>query len=93
MREQNTLTPDVVQPSIRELALDETEMVGGGFSWGGFFRGAEHLGHDIEKGMAAGAITGGVAGALAGEGAGAAPGALAGSLVGAVSGALNFLNI
>lgn len=93
MREQITHTPDVAQPAIRELSLDEMEMVGGGFSWGGFFRGAEHLGHDIEKGMAAGAITGGVAGAIAGEGAGAAPGALAGSMVGVVSGVLNFLNI
>ena len=93
MQDQITRTLETEQPSIRELSLDEMEMVGGGFSWGGFFRGAEHLGHDIEKGMAAGAITGGVAGAIAGEGAGAAPGALAGSMVGVVSGVLNFLNI
>jgi hypothetical protein len=81
MREQITLTPDVAQPAIRELSLDEMEMVGGGFSWGGFFHGVEHLGQAVEKGMAAGAITGGVAGAIAGEGAGAAPGAVAGSIV------------
>jgi len=93
MRDQITRTFETEQPSFRELSLDETEMVGGGFSWGGFFRGAEHLARDIDKGMVAGAITGGVAGAIAGEGAGAAPGAVAGSLVGGVSGVLNFLNI
>jgi hypothetical protein len=31
MREQIGLTRDVVQLSIRELSLDESEMVGGGF--------------------------------------------------------------
>jgi hypothetical protein len=79
--------------ALRELSLGEASMVGGGFSWGGLVRGAEHLGHDIEKGMLAGAITGGVGGAIAGEGAGAAPGAVAGSIVGAVGGALDFFNI
>jgi hypothetical protein len=79
--------------ALRELSLDEAEMVGGGFSWGGFFRGVEHLGHAVEKGMAAGFVTGGIAGALAGEGAGAAPGAVAGSIVGAVGGALDYFGI
>lgn len=77
---------------LRELSLDEIEMVGGGFSWGRLFRGVEHFSQDVEHGMAAGFITGGVAGALA-DGVGAAPGAVAGSLVGAVGGALKFLNI
>ena len=79
--------------ALRELSLDEAEMVGGGFSWGHFLHGVEHFGRAVEKGMAAGFITGGVAGALAGEGVGAAPGAVAGSIVGAVGGALSFLNI
>jgi hypothetical protein len=79
--------------ALRELSLDEAEMVGGGFSWGGFLHGVEHFGNDVAKGMAGGFITGGVAGALAGEGVGAAPGAVTGSLVGAVAGALSFLRI
>jgi hypothetical protein len=29
--------------ALRELSLDETEMVGGGFSWGGLLHGAEHV--------------------------------------------------
>jgi hypothetical protein len=78
---------------LRELSLDEAEMVGGGFSWGGFFRGVEHFSQSVEKGMAAGAITGAVGGAIAGEGAGAAPGAVAGSIVGGIGGALNFFGI
>jgi hypothetical protein len=28
---------------LRELSLDEAEMVGGGFSWGGLVHGAENL--------------------------------------------------
>jgi hypothetical protein len=79
--------------TLRELSLHEAEMVGGGFSWGGLLRGAEHLGTSIERGMAAGAITGAVGGAIAGEGAGAAPGAVLGSIVGGVGGALTFFNI
>ena len=57
---------------LRELSLDETEMVGGGFSWGKVLHGAEHLATDIDKGMVSGAITGAVGGAIAGEGAGGA---------------------
>jgi hypothetical protein len=79
--------------ALRELSLDEAEMVGGGLSWGGFLRGAEHLGSDIEHGMAEGAIGGAVAGALAGGGAGAAPGALLGSIGGAAAGVVKFLGI
>jgi hypothetical protein len=79
--------------ALRELSLDEAEMVGGGFSWGGFFRGVQHLGSDVEHGMVEGAIIGGIGGALAGEGAGAAPGALLGSIGGAAQGVLNFLNV
>jgi hypothetical protein len=29
--------------ALRELSLDEAEMVGGGFSWGGLVHGAEHV--------------------------------------------------
>jgi hypothetical protein len=29
--------------ALRELSLDEAEMVGGGFSWGGLLHGAEHV--------------------------------------------------
>jgi hypothetical protein len=47
---------------LRELSLDEAEMVGGGFSWGGFFRGVQHLGSDVEHGMVEGAIIGGLGG-------------------------------
>jgi len=79
--------------ALRELSLDEAEMVGGGFSWGRFLHGVQHFGHAVEKGMVAGFIVGGVGGALAGEGVGAAPGAVTGSIVGAVGGALDFLNI
>jgi hypothetical protein len=79
--------------ALRELSLDEAEMVGGGFSWGGFLRGAEHLGSDVEHGMAEGAIGGAVTGALAGGGAGAAPGALLGSIGGAALGVVKFLGI
>jgi hypothetical protein len=79
--------------ALRELSLDEAEMVGGGLSWGGFLRGAEHLGSDVEHGMAEGAIGGAVMGALAGGGAGAAPGALLGSIGGAAAGVVKFLGI
>jgi hypothetical protein len=79
--------------ALRELSLDEAEMVGGGLSWGGFLRGAEHLGSDVAHGMAEGAIGGAITGALAGEGAGAAPGFVLGSIGGAAAGVLKFLNI
>jgi hypothetical protein len=79
--------------ALRELSLNEAEMVGGGFSWGRLLRGAEHLGSDIEHGMAEGAIGGGIMGALAGEGVGAAPGALLGSIGGAAQGVIKFLGI
>jgi outer membrane lipoprotein SlyB len=79
--------------ALRELSLDEAEMVGGGFSWGRFLHGVQHFGQDVEKGMVAGAITGAVGGAIAGDGVGAAPGAVVGSIVGGVGGALDFLNI
>jgi hypothetical protein len=36
--------------SLRELSVDEAEMVGGGFSWGGLFRGAEHAASDVYHG-------------------------------------------
>ena len=29
--------------ALRELSLDEAEMVGGGFSWGGLVHGVEHV--------------------------------------------------
>jgi hypothetical protein len=93
MQENTTLNHDIEQSSIRELSLDETEAVGGGFSWGRLVHGIEHLGQAVEKGMVAGAITGAVGGAVAGEGAGAAPGAVVGSIVGAVGGAVTFLGL
>jgi hypothetical protein len=79
--------------ALRELSLDETELVGGGFSWGRLLRGAEHLGSDVEHGMVEGAIIGGVGGGLAGGPPGAASGALLGSIGGAAQGVLNFLSI
>jgi len=61
MRDQITLTGGTEQPSIRELSLDETEMVGGGFSWGGLVHGVEHAAGNVlgaaETGF--GAIAGG----------------------------------
>ena len=77
--------------ALRELSLDEAEMVGGGLSWGGFLRGAEHLGKDVEYGVAAGAILGGIGGGLTGGPVGAAGGALIGSITGAAGGVLKFL--
>lgn len=75
-----------------ELTGEELALIAGGGFWPNLWRGVEHLGQDVEKGMVAGAITGAVGGAFW-EGVGAAPGAVVGSVVGAVQGALNFLNI
>jgi hypothetical protein len=33
--------------ALRELSLDETEMVGGGFSWGGLVHGVEHIAGNV----------------------------------------------
>jgi hypothetical protein len=33
--------------TLRELSLDEAEMVGGGFSWGGLLHGAEHVAEKV----------------------------------------------
>jgi hypothetical protein len=50
MREQITLTLDLEQASIRELSIDEIEMVGGGFglphiNWGKIEHKAEAIAH------------------------------------------------
>jgi hypothetical protein len=79
--------------ALRELSLDEADMVGGGFSWGGFVRGVQHLGSDVEHKMAEAAIGGAVIGGLTGGPVGAANGALLGSIGGAAAGVLQFLNI
>jgi hypothetical protein len=44
MQENITLTRDIEQSSIRELSLEETEAVGGGFGWGSIVHGIEHAG-------------------------------------------------
>lgn len=60
--------------SMRELNLNEMDMVGGAdFSW-----------QAAGASMAAGAVAGGMAGAIAG-GVGAGPGALAGALTGGIT--------
>jgi hypothetical protein len=46
--------------ALRELSLDEAEMVGGGFSWGGLVHGVEHAADNVLSG-AEGAIGGGLA--------------------------------
>jgi hypothetical protein len=79
--------------ALRELSLDEAEMVGGGLSWGGFVRGVQHLGSDVEHKMAEAAVGGAVIGGLTGGPVGAANGALLGSIGGAAAGVLQFLNI
>jgi hypothetical protein len=33
--------------ALRELSLDEAEMVGGGFSWGGLVHGVEHAAGNV----------------------------------------------
>ena len=39
---------------LRELSLAETEMVGGGFSWGGLVHGVEHVAGDAVHAAASG---------------------------------------
>jgi hypothetical protein len=68
MREQITLSGDIAEPSIRELSLDETELVGGGFSWGGLVHGVEHGATNVLHAAEAGA--GAIAGGGAAKGAG-----------------------
>jgi hypothetical protein len=68
MREQITLTGDIAEPSIRELSLDETELVGGGFSWGGVVHSVEHAGSNVIN--SAETAFGAVAGSGAAVGAG-----------------------
>jgi hypothetical protein len=93
MQNEITSTHAIEASSIRELSLDETEMVGGGLSWGGFLHGAEHLGSDVAHKMAEAAIGGAVIGGLSGGPVGAANGALLGSIGGAAAGVLQFLNV
>jgi hypothetical protein len=82
MRDQITPTCDVAQPAIRELSLDEIEMIGGGFSWGGLVHKAEgivqtaihnveshdwkQVGNDALNGAKIGGVAGGVLGLFAG---------------------------
>jgi hypothetical protein len=100
MRDQITLTCDVAQPSIRELSLNETEMVGGGFSWGGLVHKAEgivhtaihnieshdwkQVGNDALNGAKIGAASGGVIGLFAGD---PGAGAAYGGAIGTLAGA------
>ena len=60
---QNKITPThaIEQSSIRELSLDETEIVGGGFSWGGLVHNVEHAaGNVLNAGeVAFGTVAGG----------------------------------
>jgi len=83
MRNQITLPGDTERPSIRELSLDETETVGGGFSWSGLVHKAEgivhtaihnieshnwtQVGNDALNGAKIGGVAGGVVGAFFGE--------------------------
>jgi hypothetical protein len=65
-------TMDTCATTIRELTAAETELVGGAFTWGGFF------GH-----VAGGAITGGLMGSIV-PGLGTGMGAVAGGLLGGI---------
>jgi hypothetical protein len=100
MRDQITLSCDVAQPSIRELSLNEIEMVGGGFSWGGLVHKAEgivhtaihnieshdwkQVGNDALNGAKIGAASGGVIGLFAGD---PGAGAAYGGAIGTLAGA------
>jgi hypothetical protein len=86
--------------ALRELSLDEADMVGGGFSWGGLVHKAEgiahtaihnieshdwtHIGNDALNGAKIGAAAGTVIGAFVG-----APGTVGayGGAIGTVAGA------
>jgi hypothetical protein len=57
--------------ALRELSLDEAEMVGGGFSWGGLVHGVEHAAGNVLGAAEAGF------GAVAGGGLAAGGGKLA----------------
>ena len=57
--------------ALRELSLDETEMVGGGFSWGGLVHNVEHAAGNVLGAAEAGF------GAVAGGGLAAGGGKLA----------------
>jgi hypothetical protein len=52
--------------ALRELSLDEAEMVGGGFSWGGLVHSVEHVAGNIAGDVAGAAAVG--FGAVAGGG-------------------------
>ena len=52
--------------ALRELSLDETEMVGGGFSWGGLVHSVEHVAGNVAGDVAGAAAVG--FGAVAGGG-------------------------
>jgi hypothetical protein len=99
MREQITLTLEVEQLSIRELSLDEMEIVGGGFSWGGLVHKAESIAktavHNVThrnwSQVTSDGETGGFWGGLVGGGIGligGPEGAGAGAAVGGVIGGL-----
>jgi hypothetical protein len=68
MQNMNGITEGI---AMRELSLDETEMVGGGFSWGGLVHGVEHaaakvgskLGDAVVNGIG-GAVGGAIGGAV-----------------------------
>ncbi len=104
MRDQITLTLETEQLSIRELSLDEMEMVGGGFgfphiNWGGIVHKAESVAktaiHNVThrnwSQVTSDGETGGFWGGLVGGGIGligGPEGAGAGAAVGGVIGGL-----
>ena len=60
MQNMNEIAPNE-GTTLRELSLDETELVGGGFSWGGLVHGVEHV-----AAKAGDAVINGVGGAVGG---------------------------
>jgi hypothetical protein len=89
MREHN-LTRDIAPPSIRELSLDETEMVGGGFgphiNWGAVGHKASSIAHTAVSNAKSHDFHAVGKAAVAGWGLGSAfgpEGAVIGGLVGA----------
>jgi hypothetical protein len=88
--------------ALRELSLDEADMVGGGFSWGGLVHKAEAIGRtaihnatnrnwnqitsDGENGLFWGSLAGGGIGLVYDGGEGAQAGAAVGGVIGGLVG-------
>jgi len=83
MWDENSAVCTETLASPRELSIDETEMVGGGFHRH-FSIGK--LDNAMLSGMIDGAVGGAVTGAIGGDGVGAVPGAVLGAFVGALGG-------